>query len=329
MSHVVNLYFLTHITDNDDDLLAFCKDIKLIPAHVKCPCCRKKLCKPYLLKRSTSMLFQEIRYQCNRLLCKKSHKPNSVSIRKYTWFESSKLTIQKSLFLTYCFVYQMSYKDTIRETSINIKSDNTGYKSQQMTSSETVSDYKRYCRDVCANVVLDNSSQQIGGPGLTVEIDESKFGKMKYNKGRKVDGKWVFGGICRETKEIFVVPVDRRSKDNLLPIIKDRIRPGTTIISDCWSSYKCLNSEGFKHLTVNHTYNFVDPDTLAHTQNIENMWWQIKRQLPDTHSRHEQLYLHMSEFMWRNLRKDSEDIFVAFLKDISFYYPGKVRSLVV
>lgn len=37
----------------------------------------------------------------------------------------------------------------------------------------------------------------IGGPGVIVEVDESKFGKRKYNKGHKVPGVWVFGGVER------------------------------------------------------------------------------------------------------------------------------------
>jgi len=31
----------------------------------------------------------------------------------------------------------------------------------------------------------------IGGEGIVVEIDESKFGKRKYSRGHKVDGVWV------------------------------------------------------------------------------------------------------------------------------------------
>ena len=50
----------------------------------------------------------------------------------------------------------------------------------------------------------------IGGNGLTVEIDESKFGKTKYHKGRYIKGQWIFGSICRETKQFFVIPVDKR-----------------------------------------------------------------------------------------------------------------------
>ena len=74
-----------------------------------------------------------------------------------------------------------------------------------------------------------SSDKKIGGEGLTVEIDESKFGKRKYNKGKRVEGQWVFGGICRETGDFFTVPVERRDADTLLPIIKDHILPGTTI----------------------------------------------------------------------------------------------------
>ena len=43
----------------------------------------------------------------------------------------------------------------------------------------------------------------IGGPGIIVEIDESKFGKRKYYKGRRVDGVWVFGGIENDSKSVF------------------------------------------------------------------------------------------------------------------------------
>jgi hypothetical protein len=44
---------------------------------------------------------------------------------------------------------------------------------------------------------LLNTSGKIGGPGTIVEMDESKFGKRKYNRGRRVVGKWVLGKIER------------------------------------------------------------------------------------------------------------------------------------
>ena len=44
-----------------------------------------------------------------------------------------------------------------------------------------------------------HKDQKIRGIGKVVEIDESKFGKRKYSRGRPVEGQWVFGGICPET----------------------------------------------------------------------------------------------------------------------------------
>ncbi|GFW08984.1 putative isxo2-like transposase domain protein [Trichonephila clavipes] len=98
----------------------------------------------------------------------------------------------------------------------------------------------------------------LGGLDVIVEIDESMFGKRKYNRGKRVKGTWVFGGIeSHQNKGLLQVPpilhlnqcffhvVKDRSKDTLLASIKSNIKEGTTIISDCWKSYDCLEDEGF------------------------------------------------------------------------------------
>ena len=53
-------------------------------------------------------------------------------------------------------------------------------------------------RDICKQYFIDHPSViGYGGPGIEVEIHESKFGKRKYNRGRQVIGHKVFGGIER------------------------------------------------------------------------------------------------------------------------------------
>ena len=50
-------------------------------------------------------------------------------------------------------------------------------------------------------------------------LDESKFGKRKYHRGRQLSGKWVFGEIDRDTKDLFMVVVENRSA-SLLQVLK-------------------------------------------------------------------------------------------------------------
>ena len=50
------------------------------------------------------------------------------------------------------------------------------------------------------DLMLEEHHHKIGGPGVIVQIDECHFGKLKYNRGHKVDGVWVLGGIVQTMK---------------------------------------------------------------------------------------------------------------------------------
>ena len=131
--------------------------------------------------------------------------------------------------------------------------------SEKTLSTATIADWLSYCREVCLKTIVKETPKLIGGAGLTVEIDESKFGKRKYNRGRLIEGQWVIGGICRETKHIFlaVCPGNKRDAETLLEIINRHVNKHSTIITDCWRAYDKLDTEGWNHLKVNHQYNFV------------------------------------------------------------------------
>ncbi|GFR30475.1 uncharacterized protein TNCT_624171 [Trichonephila clavata] len=70
-------------------------------------------------------------------------------------------------------------------------------------SSKTLCDFRSYCREICV-VEMIESSMKVGGIGVIVEIDESKFRKRKFHRGKRVAGKWVFGGAERETDACFM-----------------------------------------------------------------------------------------------------------------------------
>ena len=94
-------------------------------------------------------------------------------------------------------------------------------------SKSTCTRWGVYLRELVSHVVR-HSDNSIGGPGKTVQIDESKFGKRKKCKngrGHRVEGAWVFGGVEVGANELynnnkyFAVVVEDRKAVTLLPLI--------------------------------------------------------------------------------------------------------------
>jgi transposase-like protein len=160
---------------------------------------------------------------------------------------------------------------------------------------------------------VQECSQKIRGPNKIVEIDESKFGRRKYNRGHPVGGQWVFGGVERDSGRTFFVPVPDRSAETLVAIIRDWIEPGTTVISDCWGAYYHLEEEDYTNLTVNHTIGFVDPETGAHTNTTECQWRHLKASL--THYNLQPHYIYqMAHYMFAaRCKAENVDQFTKFL----------------
>ena len=226
------------------------------------------------------------------------------SIRDGSWFSGSHLSLEKILEITYLWCEDLPQHTIMKWCQV---------------AEHTIVDWCCFCREVCIVFEADHF-EKIGGPGCIVEIDESKFGKRKYNRGRLRDGKWVLGGIERGSDNIFVRVVHTRDAATLLPIIQKCVEPGTTIITDEWHAYGRLSAHGFTHQSVNHTLHFVDPTTGAHTNNIEGTWSLAKMKLKrgsGTSSQHFPGYL--VEYMWR--RKYGKDFaFANFINHIANVY---------
>ncbi|GFU74652.1 mitotic-spindle organizing protein 2A [Trichonephila clavipes] len=86
---------------------------------------------------------------------------------------------------------------------------------------------------------------------------------------------------------------------------------------------KSMN-EGYRHLTVNHSLTFKDPETGAHTNAIEGTWSAIKRNLKG-HTAHVegQFDSYLAEYMWRrsNEHKMIDANFKDYLQAIARVYP--------
>jgi len=99
----------------------------------------------------------------------------------------------------------------------------------------TITDWANHLRGLVTWDIenLDLAAAPIGGEGIIVEIDESKFGKRKYNRGHRVEGVWVVGGVeITPERRMLAVSVQDRSADTLREIIQQHVLPGTIVRTD-------------------------------------------------------------------------------------------------
>jgi transposase-like protein len=178
-------------------------------------------------------------------------------------------------------------------------------------SPNTATAYVKYFRQVVCEAVLDDNNM-VGGEGIIVEIDESKFGKRKNNRGHPVEGVWVVGGVERTyERRFFAETVTDRSATTLMGVITRHVRPGSIIHTDLWRGYIGLELLGFIHKTVNHSLFFVGPDGV-HTNTIEGCWNGVKLKISVRNRNKNDMDDCLLEFIWR--RKNKDDLWGGFIE---------------
>ena len=278
------------LMEDKEMFIQWLMDERLIAKERLCPMCDERMTLTRCSDRSD--LFK---WECRKQEKGKRHKAE-ISIRKSSWFEESKLTLEEIVKLTYWWCQDLNQSQIKHELGL---AESTGV------------DWGSFCREVCEITMFENSEKL--GEGKIVQIDDSKFGKRKYHRGHHVKGQWVFGGIEQDSRKSFLVAVEKRDEGTLLPIIEKWISPGTTIVCDCWKAYTNLDKHD-KHRTVNHSVEFVNEDG-GHTNKIEGHWRQAKCKLPKFRVRKHLFSTYLAEFMWRYTHR-GEDLFAVFYNDM-------------
>ena len=308
----------TNVTNSKFNAIIFLQKHGVIPREKLCPGPifnkeRYGLCGQPMILKDVKDRKDSITWRCRKVhkivvgdqqYVKKDVK---VSIREDTWLEHCNLTLEEIILLIYCWANNFTNQQIQHEVRC---------------SDKTVTKWSSFMREACMSQMLDES-EAIGGPGIEVEIDESKFGKRKYQKGKQVEGQWVFGG--RESKDkskIFMVPVKKRNRKTLIPIIQKYIKKGSIIHSDCWRPYKVLSKLGYQHVTVNHSKNFKDPKTGACTNRIESDWRHAKVSLPSYGVKKDGHQSYLAEFLWRR-KYHNEDLFLTIIEQVNEQYKRK------
>ncbi|XP_017492738.1 PREDICTED: uncharacterized protein LOC108380853, partial [Rhagoletis zephyria] len=239
----------------------------------------------------------------------------SVSRAKGTWFENAHVSLPHIFYMTYCFAQRFSHHTVRLENYVG-----------GPLSSRTITDWNSYCRETIVLYQLDQqqSAGKIGGPGKVVQIDESKFGKRKFNKGNINLNRWIMSLIedGSEDLRLVVCPENVRSAEVLIPLIQKHVVEGSIIRTDFWRAYDCLPDFGYEHQKVNHS----DPDNPfvapygTHTQRIESPWRVVKRFFSkDNYNNRSHFADSVVEFLWRKaILKNREDPFTKLLETIKY-----------
>ena len=284
-----------------EDQISLLKQKGLLASSAICPTC------------GTSMEFKKrgnvsdgYTWRCSNSDCRKM-----LCIRYNSFCGKSKLSLKIWLQVLQAWAFD----DPIKNVKENIE-----------VSERVAVDIYHFLREICS-WKLCQSTIKLGGPGKTVEIDESLFKhKPKYHRGSGPQtDKWVFGIVDLSYQPAlgYMELVDRRETATLLPIIMDHVLPGTTIHSYEWRAYSSLSRHGFSHSTVNHSLNFVDPVTGTHTQHVESYWSRAKRKLRRMHGTSDKLLpSYIDEFMWKErFGKTGSDTFNNICLHITEKYP--------
>lgn len=188
---MVNIIEILETFSNDEKTIDYLLEKNIIENSKKC-----WKCKGYMKIEKHLRLFR-----CSKRTCRKT-----VSIFKHTFFSNCKFGLNKCMIFCYLYLLKLPV---------------LGLKDALDLSSKTICEWSHFIRQLLGSNV-EEIEMQIGGPGIIVEIDETKLGKRKYNKGHRVEGVWVVVGIERtKEKKMFAVEVENRNKKLLKIFLKN------------------------------------------------------------------------------------------------------------
>ena len=111
-----------------------------------------------------------------------------------------------------------------------------------------------------------------------VEADESYFGGVhKWKRGRGFAGKIAVFGLLKRGGNVYTATTLNTKTETRLPIIKEKVQPGSVVYTDSFKAYNALGVSDFHYRRINHYSLFAEERN--HINGIENFWKQAKRHL--------------------------------------------------
>jgi transposase-like protein len=156
-----------------------------------------------------------------------------------------------------------------------------------------------------------------GDDGLSghIEMDETYVGGREpgiVGALNNLSKKTVVFGMVERGGDVLTCVVPQATRANLMPIIDQFAKPGSTVSTDENKVYRTLASRGFKHDSVKHwRKEYVRGN--VHTNTIEGFWSHFKCSMKGTHRsisrKHMQKYLVEFEFRFNLRNRPLESMF--------------------
>lgn len=254
--------------------------------------CRKCGEKMRKLEKDNRIVFRCVHTDCGKA---------DVSVRSGSVFYGSKMTCRTIMKIARAWLQGESRNAAVRSAKV---------------CRNSVTEWYTVFRELVAGSLRDKG-RKIGGPGVNVQVDETKLGKRKYNKGHRVEGVWVVCGIERTAESrVFCVQVDSRDSESLREVIRQNVVEGSEVWTDGWKGYNGIaESCGVRHSTVNHSKNFKDPETGVCTNGVEGLNGALKAAVTPRHRTDRYASSCIAEFIWK--RENRGRLCEAFLGVLS------------
>lgn len=286
----MDIFKIASVCSSEESALEYLINQTVFMEFKTCPKCKSRM----------NRKFERKVYRCSKKSCRKE-----ISIFVGSFFSENRIGIHKILMI--CYLYVMKSPVTSISSMVSIHSESINH---------WTSHFKKHVAD---NVSF--SEVIIGGPGIIVEVDETKLGKRKYHRGHRVEGVWVLAGIERTPeKRIFLVELPDRSKNTIKRLMEIYIAPGSIINTDCWKSYDGACDElNFQHFTVNHSIGFINTADGTHTNTVEGLNNGIKSLISPQHRKTKNINDWLWYYIWR--RQNKSNLWDGFMDSLrNLYY---------
>lgn len=206
--------------------------------------CHKYIYQLTYSTRRCSVCEGKLRFRRSYAWCHACRK--KISAKAATWLRGSKLSYRQIYQLIWCWQ----------------KRKNAGFMKDALGISYTT--VQRWYARFRAHVPKDAAEQLLVD---LVEVDESFFGKKRYNNQTIV-----IGAIEPKTRRIKLQIITNREAETFEAFLETNVHTKTTVMTDSHPSYNDVHFLGYTHYAFNHS-----EGEYANTNQIENLWGVIKR----------------------------------------------------